>query len=253
MHRKKKSCLRFLIDTEKTISDDDSTDTFLILKSMFCFISLPLKAYLSPLPTQLPKNLLVSNSLERRTPSAIFSAPSNHTKEVDERTSQVSLPKTSAFLAPSVMLQQLPASTRHEILLGGCEAIPAASCLSNRNAAAAHARVRTSSSYGSWWKTSVPSYFHVCSINPFCSFPIIFLSGFKEHLHKESYCQRPIPEKWWCACPAPGSSAPLHSAAWAPPRFRPPCQYHILTSVRKPATPEGYVFKVFHTRRTAHR
>lgn len=26
-----------------------------------------------------------------------------------------------------------------------------------------------------------------------------------------------------------------------------------LTSVRKPATPEGYVFQVFHTRRTAHR
>lgn len=44
-------------------------------------------------------------------------------------------------------LQQLPASKRHEILLGGREAIAAASYVSNEEPTAENAKVRTSFNY----------------------------------------------------------------------------------------------------------
>lgn len=99
--------------------------------------------------------------------------------------------------------------------------------------------------------------------NFFCSFPPLPFLLLQVVLEpkKKSCCWCPISMRWWCACPASGFSvshtglpgAPPCLESSAPPRFRPQCQYHILTSVRKPATPEGYVFQVFHTRRTAHR
>ena len=169
------------------------------------------------------------------------------------------------------MLQQLPASKRHEILLRGCKAIPTTShhliwaVRSQQQSLRRYERLLTTGLGGRPGSLPPSTCIPETLLVPFPPLPLPppasgCICTKKKKKKKKNAADAPflgigtvpVPRKIVLP-PALCCLGVSILGVLCAPCFRPPCQYYILTSVPKPATPEGSVFKVFHTRRTAHR